>query len=171
VHEALTSTAELLESITSQTLALMNAGARLDDVIHGVEMPAELLARPYLRPVYGDPEFIVRNIWRQYGGWYDGDPASLKPAPAHALAGELAELAGGASRLAERAEALLAAGSSADLRLAGHLAELAALAAPTDAGVHRVRAEVFAARAASETSTMAKGIFGWAAGESRRQSE
>jgi alkyl sulfatase BDS1-like metallo-beta-lactamase superfamily hydrolase len=171
VHEALTSTAELLESITSQTLALMNAGARLDDVIHGVEMPAELLARPYLRPVYDDPEFIVRNIWRQYGGWYDGDPASLKPAPAHALAGELAELAGGASRLAERAEALLAAGSSADLRLAGHLAELAALAAPTDAGVHRVRAEVFAARAASETSTMAKGIFGWAAGESRRQSE
>jgi alkyl sulfatase BDS1-like metallo-beta-lactamase superfamily hydrolase len=167
VQEALTSTAELLESIASQTLALMNAGARLNDVIHSVEMPADLLARPYLRPVYDDPEFIVRNLWRQYGGWYDGDPSSLKPARAAALATELADLAGGAVRLAERAEALLEAAAGEDLRLAGHLAELAALAAPDDAGVHRVRAEVFAARAAAETSTMAKGIFGWAERESR----
>ncbi|HXY45403.1 MAG TPA: alkyl sulfatase dimerization domain-containing protein [Acidimicrobiales bacterium] len=168
VLEALTATAELLESLVSQTIALMNTGAPLSDVIHAIEMPADLLARPYLRPVYDDPEFIVRNLWRQYGGWYDGDPASLKPAPARELAAELAALAGGAVRLAERAEALLASGSGGDLRLAGHLAELAALAAPSDAGIHRVRAEVFAARAAVETSTMAKGIFGWAAGESRR---
>ena len=95
VLEALTTTAELLESIVAQTLALMNAGAPLNDVIHAVEMPADLLARPYLRPVYDDPEFIVRNLWRQYGGWYDGDPASLKPARAHELATELAGLAGG----------------------------------------------------------------------------
>jgi alkyl sulfatase BDS1-like metallo-beta-lactamase superfamily hydrolase len=168
VHEALVSTAELLESIAGQTIALMNAGARLNDVIHSVKMPADLLGRPYLRPLYDDPEFIVRNLWRQYGGWYDGDPSSLKPAPAHDLARELAELAGGPSRLAERAEVLLAAGSGADLRLAGHLAELAALAAPEDAGVHRVRAAVFEARATAETSTMAKGIFGWAARESHR---
>jgi alkyl sulfatase BDS1-like metallo-beta-lactamase superfamily hydrolase len=166
VHEALTSTAELLESIAGQTIALMNDGARLNDVIHSVEMPADLLGRPYLRPVYDDPEFIVRNLWRQYGGWYDGDPSNLKPAPERDLARELAELAGGPSRLAERAEVLLNAGSSADLRLAGHLAELAALAAPEDAGVHRVRAAVFEARAAAETSTMARGIFGWAARES-----
>jgi glyoxylase-like metal-dependent hydrolase (beta-lactamase superfamily II) len=166
VREALSATAELLESIVSQTLALMNAGAPLNDIIHTVVMPADLLGRPYLRPVYDDPEFIVRNLWRQYGGWYDGDPATLKPAPARALASELATLAGGASRLADRAAALLTSGSSSDLRLAGHLAELAALAAPADAGVHRVRAEVFAARAAVETSTMAKGIFNWAASES-----
>jgi alkyl sulfatase BDS1-like metallo-beta-lactamase superfamily hydrolase len=168
VLEALTTTAELLESIASQTIQLMNSGARLNEVIHSIEMPTELLERPYLRPVYDDPEFIVRNLWRQYGGWYDGDPASLKPAPERQLAAELAGLAGGASQLAARAEALLSAGSPGDLRLAGHLAELAALAAPDDAGVHRVRAAVFETRAAAETSTMAKGIFGWAAGESRR---
>jgi alkyl sulfatase BDS1-like metallo-beta-lactamase superfamily hydrolase len=169
VHEALTATAELLESIVSQTIALMNSGARLNDVIHSVVMPADLLGRPFLRPVYDDPEFIVRNLWRQFGGWYDGDPASLKPAPERLLAAELAALAGGAERLAARAEALLASAVPNDLRLAGHLVELAALAAPDDAGVHRVRADVFAARAAAETSTMAKGIFGWAAGESRRR--
>ncbi len=110
----------------------------------------------------------MRNLWRQYGGWYDGDPSTLKPAPAHALAAELAELAGGAGQLARRAETLLASGTPEDLRLAGHLAELAALAAPADRGVHAVRAAVFAARATAETSTMARGIFGWAASESRR---
>ncbi len=86
----------------------------------------------------------MRNIWRLYGGWYDGDPSHLKPAPAAALAPELADLAGGAARLADRARELAAAG---DLRLAGHLAELAAQAAPDDKGVHAARAEVFGARA------------------------
>jgi len=174
VRQALSETAELLESLVEQSLALMNAGARLDDLLHGVQPPAHLLDRPYLRPVYDEPEFIVRNIWRQYGGWYDGNPATLKPAPEAALAAELAELAGGAGVLAERALVLAegaAAGAEADraLRLAGHLAELAALAAPDDPGIHRVRARVYSLRAAAATSTMARGVFGWAARESEQR--
>jgi alkyl sulfatase BDS1-like metallo-beta-lactamase superfamily hydrolase len=142
----------------------MNAGATLDEVVHTVRAPAELLERPYLRPVYDEPEFVVRNVWRLYGGWYDGDPARLKPAPDATVAAEVAALAGGADRLAARALAVADAG---DLRLAGHLAQWAALAAPDDAAAHRVRAEVFERRVAEATSTMAKGIFGWAARESR----
>ncbi|GIU88287.1 MAG: alkyl sulfatase [Acidimicrobiia bacterium] len=166
VRQALTDGAELLESLLDQTLALMNQGARLDDVVHAVRAPRHLLERPYLRPVYDEPEFVVRNIWRYYGGWYDGDPSHLKPAPAAALAAELADLAGGAHRLAGRAQELAAAG---DLRLAGHLAELAAQAAPDDPGVHAVRAEVFGARAREEASTMSRGIFSWAEHESRER--
>ncbi|HBW18708.1 MAG: alkyl sulfatase dimerization domain-containing protein [Streptosporangiaceae bacterium] len=56
---------------------------------------------------YDEPEFIVRNVWRLYDGWWDGNPATLKPAPERALAAELASLAGGPGVLAERAEALL----------------------------------------------------------------
>jgi alkyl sulfatase BDS1-like metallo-beta-lactamase superfamily hydrolase len=146
-----------------------------------VAAPAELLDRPYLRPVYDEPEFIVRNIWRLYGGWWDGNPATLKPAPEAALAIELAELAGGASVLADRAlslaESTIAAGEGAGaersqtLRIAVHLAELAALAAPTDPGAHRVRARVFGLSAEAATSTMAKGVFSWAARESDGQAE
>jgi alkyl sulfatase BDS1-like metallo-beta-lactamase superfamily hydrolase len=164
VERALTETAELLESLVDQTLALMNQGARLDEIVRTVKAPPELLDRPYLKPVYDEPEFVVRNLWRLYGGWYDGNPAHLKPAGEAELAGELAALAGGAGRLAERAAELAATG---DLRLAGHLAELASLAAPGDPGVHRVRAEVFGRRAAEERSTMSKGIFSWAADESQ----
>jgi glyoxylase-like metal-dependent hydrolase (beta-lactamase superfamily II) len=171
VSRALTDTAELLESLVEQTLALMNAGARLDEILHTVAAPAHLLDRPYLRPVYDEPEFIVRNIWRLYGGWWDGNPATLKPAPESALAAELAELAGGAAALAERALALAETGSggadgSASLRVAAHLAELATLAAPTDPGLHRARARVFALCAEAATSTMAKGVYNWAARES-----
>ncbi len=167
VQLALNETAELLESLHDQTVAMMNAGARLDEIIHSVRAPAHLLERPYLRPVYDEPEFIVRNIWRLYGGWYDGNPAHLKPAPEAELARALADLAGGAVKLAERASLLAESGEDADLRLAGHLAELAALAAPDDAGIHAVRAAVFGRRASLEASTMARGVFAWADAESR----
>ena len=134
VREALTCTAAYLESLVEQTLALMNAGAARRDHPRGPP-PADLAAKPYLQPVYDEPEFIVRNVWRLYGGWYDGNPAHLKPAPDAVLATALAGLAGGAAALADRAQAAAAAG---DLRLAGDLAELAALAAPDDAAVHQV---------------------------------
>jgi alkyl sulfatase BDS1-like metallo-beta-lactamase superfamily hydrolase len=171
VRQALTDTADLLDSLVDQALVMMNEGARLDDLIHGVVPPPELLERPYLRPIYDEPEFVVRNIWRLYGGWYDGNPANLKPAREASLAHELARLAGGVERLTARATALLEAGGEDDLRLAGHLVELAALAAPSDAAVHGVRAAVFSARVAAATSTMAKGVFAWAASESSRMSE
>jgi alkyl sulfatase BDS1-like metallo-beta-lactamase superfamily hydrolase len=164
VRTALTETAELLESLHDQTVALMNEGARLDQVLRTVKPPAHLIERPYLRPTYDDPEFVVRNVWRLYGGWWDGNPASLKPAPDSLVARELAALAGGAVRLAERARELAGRG---ELRLAGHLAELAAQAEPEDPSVHAARAEVLDRRVQEETSLMAKGIFGWAAKESR----
>ncbi len=163
IERVLTTAAAYLESLVEQTLELMNAGARLDECVHTVRPPAGLAELPWLQPLYDEPEFVVRNLWRLYGGWWDGNPATLKPAPEAHLAGELAELAGGAGVLARRAAALAADG---DLRLAGHLAELAALAAPDDPEVREVRAGVFGARREAESSLMARGVFGWAERES-----
>ncbi|MER7980497.1 alkyl sulfatase dimerization domain-containing protein [Streptomyces sp. NPDC095817] len=168
IRQALGDTAELLESLCDQTRDLMNAGARLDEVLHGVKVPPGLLDKPYLHPAYDEPEFVVRNLWRLWGGWYDQNPATLKPAPEAALAAELADAAGGPRVLADRAGRLLAQG---DLRLAAHLAETAALAAPADREVARIRAEVFARRAEQETSTMARGVFNWASAESAAVAE
>ena len=159
VSDVLGDTARFLESICADTLEMMNAGASLDEILHTVRAPAELLGRPWLQPVYDEPEFVVHNLWRLYGGWYDGDPSHLKPAPASRLARELAELAGGVGVLAERASELAAAG---ELRLAGHLAELATQAEPDNVSAHGVRAEVNRLRVEHESSLMAKGIFGWA---------
>lgn len=164
VGEVLTMTATALESLHDQTLQLMNAGARLDEVIHSVRLPRELADLPYLRPTYDEPEFVVRNLWRLYGGWYDGNPANLKPARDVDVARETAALAGGAEVLADRAESLAADG---DLRLACHLAEMAVLAEPVSNRCHEVRAAVYDARRRAETSYMASGIYRSAALDSR----
>jgi alkyl sulfatase BDS1-like metallo-beta-lactamase superfamily hydrolase len=149
-------TAEALEHLHRETLAMMNAGARLDEIIHTVRLPEALAGRSWLQPTYDEPEFVVRNIWRLYGGWYDGNPARLKPAPDSAIAHEVAALAGGAAALAGRA---VAVADSGDLRLACQLVEWAAQAAPDDRSVHAARADVYERRRVAEMSFMASGIF------------
>ena len=163
IKGVLTDTARYLESLFTQTIELMNAGARLDDIIHTVTPPDDLLGRPWLQPVYDEPEFVVRNIWRLYGGWYDGNPANLKPAPDAAVAAEVAALAGGVDRLVQRA---LELSGSGEHRLAAHLVEMASLAEPDVDEVRSARAAVFGARASIERSTMAKGVYSWAQRES-----
>ena len=165
VRQALTDTATYLQSLHDQTIALMNEGARLDEILHTVRPPAELADRPYLQPVYDEPEFVVRNVWRLYGGWWDGNPATLKPAPERDVAAAVVDLAG-ADAIGRRVDDLLAVGDEAALRLAGHLAEWLVQADPKSAEAKAVRHRVFTARVEHERSTMSKGVFGWAARES-----
>lgn len=160
IRQALTDTAALLDSIEDQAVALMNQGCTLDQVIHGVEVPASLLDRPYLRPVYDHPQFLVRNVWRRYGGWYDGEPDNLLPAPRAEQAGEWVRLAGGTAAVVARALELAGAG---DERLACHLVEFAVLADPTSAEAHDARRAVYAQRARQQESSMARNILDHAA--------
>jgi alkyl sulfatase BDS1-like metallo-beta-lactamase superfamily hydrolase len=148
--------AEVLESLVTQTVALMNQGHALDEILHGVATPRDLIAKPYLLPKYDDPEFVVRNIWHLYAGWFDGDPAHLKPAPAAALAAEIAALAGGADKLAWRATELAESGRT---RLAAHLIEFASAASPGSAAIQAARADVYARCVEAETSLIGKAIF------------
>ncbi len=163
VHQALGDSAELLESLFEQTLSMMNEGAKLNDILHSVKIPEALLARPYLRPTYDDPLFIVRNLWRLYGGWYEGNPANLKPAANAEVAQALAAFGGGALAMAQRAQELADAGR---LEVACHLIEFAADAEPGHVEIHGIRAELYRARAKAELSLMGKAIYNAAARDS-----
>lgn len=145
-----------LEYLVAETVALMNQGATLDTILHSVTLPDKYRDVPYLVPNYDEPEFVVRNIYRLYGGWWDGDPSTLHPAPKAALGAEVAALAGGALALAQRAQELVDAG---ELALAAHLVEMASVAEPDNQGVHEIRQHVYAARRKVATSLMAKGIY------------
>lgn len=160
IRRVLDDIATALETLLDGALALMNQGATLDEIVSTVRVPEDLMGRPFLQPVYDEPEFVLRNIWRLYGGWYGGNPAYLKPAPESALAGEIASLTGGASKLAARGRELAETG---ELRLACHLVELAVQAAPDDRGCHEIRAEVYRLRRKQERSLMARGVFAAAA--------
>ncbi|MGA1345886.1 MAG: alkyl sulfatase dimerization domain-containing protein [Ilumatobacteraceae bacterium] len=164
IASVLDTIAGALETLVAEVVAAMNAGETLDSIVHSVRVPDDTLALPYLRPLYDEPEFVVRNIWRLYGGWWDGAASRLKPAPDARLATVLADLAGGAGRLADSAREHSALG---DHRLASHLADLAAWAEPDDPGIHRTRSEVYLARRRAESSLMSKGIFAAAARESQ----
>jgi alkyl sulfatase BDS1-like metallo-beta-lactamase superfamily hydrolase len=157
--------ATALENLVRDVVTMMNAGETLNTIIHTVRVPEATLGKPYLRPLYDEPEFVVRNIWRLFGGWWDGAPSRLKPSPDEVLAVELASLSGGADVLMRRAVELAASG---DPRLACHLADFAGWAAPDDPDIHHMRAEIYETRRKSETSLMSKGIFKGAMRESEK---
>ena len=58
VEAILTDTAALLEHLHERTVELMNEGRSLGEILERVEAPPELLEKPYLRPIYDDPEFV-----------------------------------------------------------------------------------------------------------------
>jgi alkyl sulfatase BDS1-like metallo-beta-lactamase superfamily hydrolase len=168
VRQVLLDTAEYLQSLYDQTVAMMNHGVRLDQILAAIAPPAHLAAKPYLQAVYDEPQFIVRNIWRLEGGWYDGLPSHLKPAALEVQAHEIVLLAGGIERVMARARELLDQG---ELALATHLIDWAGLDSPDDKAVHELRARIYAARTAAESSTMSRGIFRAAALESATRAE
>ena len=154
--------ASSLESLVTQVIDMMNSGETLNTIIHTVKVSQSVLDKPYMRPFYDEPEFVVRNIWRLYGGWWDGAASRLKPSPDAVVAQELAALAGGADVLMKRALAV----ADSDLRLACHLADLAGWAAPEDGAIHADRAAIYDKRRRAETSLMSKGIYKSASRES-----
>jgi len=160
IRQALTDTATLLDAVEDATLDLMNQGRSLDQILHEVQIPAQLADRPYLRPVYDHPQFLVRSVWRRYGGWYDGEPDNLLPAPRAEQATQWVALAGGVEVVLARARELAGAGNT---RLACHLVEFAVLAEPGSSQAHQVRQQIYAARSAEQESSMARNILGHAA--------
>ncbi|MFM8305030.1 MAG: alkyl sulfatase dimerization domain-containing protein [Actinomycetota bacterium] len=168
IRHLFTVQAEFLRSVVAQTVAGLNAGLTHDEIVEQVTIPEHLAAEPSLQPLYDRPEFIARNVIRQYGGWWNGRAADLLPAPADARAREVAALVGGVAVLVARARALAdPTAPDHDLRLACHLAEWALAAAPTDADARACAADMFDARSASETSLMGKGIYSAAARRAR----
>ena len=156
--------ATTLENLVRDVVDAMNSAATLDDIVNSVSVPKEILELPYLRPLYDEPEFAIRGIWRLYGGWWDGNAARLKPASDAAIGAEVCRLAGGVDAVTSRAIDLAGRGY---LRLACQLIEYAVAADPESAAVHAARVEIYTLRRASETSLMAKGVFAAAKAESQ----
>ena len=141
--------ATALQSIAGQTLAGLNAGLRVDQVVERVRLAPELAARADLKSDYVTPQDIARMVVKQYGGWWDDIPSHYNPAPMAAQARAIAALAGGATALIGRAKALVAD----EPAVAASLADWAWLTAPADATVLRGALEVYAARVRDDTTT------------------
>jgi alkyl sulfatase BDS1-like metallo-beta-lactamase superfamily hydrolase len=153
IQEALLTTAHFLRSIHDQVVARMNEGKWLEDILREIEYPPT--DKPWLRPIYDHPEFVARNVYRLYGGWYDGDPANMLPAHSADIAAVLVSLAG-ADNLLARARKLRDEG---DLQLACHITDFVRKGDPQSREGWQLWRDLFAARAAAEESLMARGAF------------
>jgi len=164
VRAVLTETARYLRIIIDQVLTLMNAGRTPEEIVHAVEPDPVLASRPYLQANYDHPKFIVRNLLRLWGGWWNGNAADLLPATHEAQAAEIAALAGGADKLIARGRALLDAGQTV---MAAHLAEWATRAAPGDGDAQALKRDVYERRLHEESALMAQGIYRAAMNDAR----
>ena len=164
VRLVLTDTASYLRTIIDQVLLRLNAGEVPETIVHAVRSDPDLASLPYLQETYDHPQFIVRNLMRLWGGWWNGSAADLLPATLEAQAKEIAALAGGTARLIERARALIA---EKDFALASHLAEWAVRAAPDDGEAQILKRDVYEQRLAAEPNLMARGIFRAAMNDAR----
>jgi len=125
---ALSETAEYLESLVEQTLAMMNQGARLADTVSAVQVPAHLVSARFCNPSTTNPSSSCATSGDSTAA---GGTATrqLRPANDRALALELAELAGGPRHWlrAPKSSRRRFRGVSST---GGHLAELAWLGRP-----------------------------------------
>jgi alkyl sulfatase BDS1-like metallo-beta-lactamase superfamily hydrolase len=154
--EMLSETARALRFLHDAVLDRLNAGQWPDEIVDAhIELPPDLAGKTYLRPVYGCAAFVVRDVLREYAGWWGGDPSALLPAPRRAVAQDLLELIGRDALLA-RARALHAAGET---RRALHLAVVALDADPHDDQARATLAEILEARASEEPSFIARNFY------------
>ncbi len=153
IQEALLTTAHFLRSIHDQVVAGMNEGKWLEDIIRDMDWPPT--DKPWLQPIYDHPEFIARNVYRLYGGWYDGDPADILPAHSHEIAAALVA-ATGAAPILSRARQLRDEG---DLQLACHLVDFVRKGEPANREAWEMWRDLFTARTGAEPSLMARGAF------------
>ena len=156
VRTVLTETAAWLRHIVEQVLERMNAGQEPEQIFHEVEPDPELSKRPFLRVNYDHPKFIIRNLLRLWGGWWNGNAADLLPATWEEQGRGIAELAGGIDGLVARGRSLL---DSGDLQMACHIAEWAARGHPEHTGAQELKRDAYRARLEAAKETMTQGIY------------
>ncbi|RZV48138.1 MAG: alkyl/aryl-sulfatase [Acidimicrobiales bacterium] len=112
VAEAVDVYSRALWHVYNETIAGMNAGKTPDELAHEVTLPPELADNEMLGEYYGNVSFGVRSIFTGVLGWFDGNPTKMNPLHPADRAAKVAELAGGAEALFERAQAALSDGDA-----------------------------------------------------------
>jgi alkyl sulfatase BDS1-like metallo-beta-lactamase superfamily hydrolase len=126
IREELTRLREAVRYVHDETVHGMNHGKDVHTLMREIQLPREL----EVGEGYGKVSWSVRAIWENYAGWFHhSSTTELYAVPAKSVHGDVAELAGGADALAQRARDRLSMGEPIE---AIHLAEIALNASPTN---------------------------------------
>jgi alkyl sulfatase BDS1-like metallo-beta-lactamase superfamily hydrolase len=112
----------------------MKAGKDVHQLMREFKFPDALKIGEF----HGKASWAVKTIWEEYAGWlhYEDGTTALYGVPRRSVDADLAELAGGAPRIAERAREKLTAGQALE---ALHLVDIALGADPAEASAWAVK--------------------------------
>ena len=136
IDDAFRIPARALRYLRDEVVARMNRGMSEGEILADMHYPPELFGHKFMRPIYGRPDYIVRDIWRSENGWWDRNPTSLHPAPKGAAAAAIFEALGDVSAVLAHAQRLAAEGQP---QLAMHVADLIVESQSEDAIVQEAR--------------------------------
>jgi len=154
--ELLRETARALRIIHDEVVRRLNAGGWPVDIVEAdISLPADLAAKPYLRPIYGCVPFVVRDVIRRYAGWWSGEPSQMFPAKRKEHSDDLLALCGRETIIA-KAKALKNEGH---LKRALAIAESALNADSSDKEAATLNAEILEAMPSEEQSFIARNFF------------
>lgn len=156
VAQTLTAYRDGIRSVLDQTVAGLAQGARPDELAATVKLPPGLAAHPWLREYYGSVEWMVRGLYADRIGWFDGNATGLLPLPGKARAERLVAALGGARKVRAAAQAALASG---DPRWAAELADAVMMTAADDRAALRIKADSLAALAEQQINAIARNYY------------
>lgn len=156
-------TARALRWLRAEVVRLMNAGCNERQMLAELRPPAALFDQPWMRPTYGDPSYIARDIYRSENGWWDRNATTLHPAPPQQAAAEIAAAVADHGALLRHAQALAERG---DTQLALHVIDVLALAPdqiPSVREARRLKAAWLRQCATQVRSYVSRSLYGAAA--------
>lgn len=119
--------------VRDATLEGMNAGKDVHTLMRDIRLPEAIRIGEF----HGKVSWAVRTIWEEYSGWFHYDSTtSFYGVPRTSIYADLAQMAGGALALAERARTRLAEDKPLE---AIHLLDVALGAEPGDAAALEVK--------------------------------
>lgn len=159
VQRVLGATARALRWLHAEVVRLMNDGLGEREILAAIKYPPELFDVPWMKPTYGAPDYIVRDIYRSENGWWDRNPTSLHPAAPDEIARELAAAITDKPAVLAHARQLAASGK---LQLALHVVDLLATAtgdAPEIAEARHLKADWLRLRAKEVSSYVSRSLY------------
>lgn len=159
IREALEIPAHAMRYLREEVVLRMNQGMGELEILHDIALPEDLFSHPFMRPIYGCAEYIIRDIWRSENGWWNRNATDLHPAAPDAAAQAVYQALPDPQRVLDHARRLRAEGK---VQLALHVVDLLALADEGEPLVDEARAlkaTLCHERAPQVTSVVSRNLY------------
>ncbi|HPC09266.1 MAG TPA: alkyl sulfatase dimerization domain-containing protein [Smithella sp.] len=164
ISEFITKHRDVYRYTHDQTVRLFNAGYTPREIADMIKLPQSLESYFGCRGYYGDLRHNVKAVYQFYLGFYDGNPANLNPLTPLESGKRYLDLAGGADRLIEAAQAAFDKG---DYRWSIELLNHVVFAQPGNKNAIALMARTYDQMAYMSESSVWRNIYLTAASELR----